>query len=53
MGTPTWSALLTRLLAREDLPEEHAAWAMREIMAGEASPAQIAAFAVALRAKGE
>ncbi|SEP16961.1 anthranilate phosphoribosyltransferase [Trujillonella endophytica] len=53
MGTPTWPALLTRLLAREDLPEDDAAWAMREIMAGEATPAQIAAFAVALRAKGE
>ncbi len=53
MGTPTWSGLLTRLLAREDLPEDDAAWAMTEIMAGEATPAQIAAFAVALRAKGE
>ncbi|RBY88460.1 anthranilate phosphoribosyltransferase [Blastococcus sp. TF02A-26] len=53
MGTPTWSGLLTRLLAREDLPADDAAWAMREIMAGEATPAQIAAFAVALRAKGE
>jgi anthranilate phosphoribosyltransferase len=51
--TPTWSALLTRLLAREDLAAEEAAWAMREIMAGEATPAQIAAFAIALRAKGE
>ncbi|MGY1747359.1 anthranilate phosphoribosyltransferase [Blastococcus sp. SYSU D00695] len=53
MGTPTWSGLLTRLLAREDLPAEDTAWAMREIMSGEATPAQIAAFAVALRAKGE
>lgn len=53
MGTPTWPALLTRLLAREDLATDDAAWAMREIMAGEATPAQIAAFAVALRAKGE
>ena len=49
---PTWPALLTRLLAREDLSADDAAWAMREVMAGEASPAQIAAFAVALRAKG-
>ncbi|MGY1741018.1 MULTISPECIES: anthranilate phosphoribosyltransferase [unclassified Blastococcus] len=53
MGAPTWPALLTRLLAREDLSEDEAAWAMREIMAGEATAAQIAAFAVALRAKGE
>jgi anthranilate phosphoribosyltransferase len=51
--TPTWSALLTRLLAREDLAGDEAAWAMREVMAGEATPAQIAAFAIALRAKGE
>ena len=49
---PTWPALLTRLLAREDLSAEDTAWAMREVMAGEATPAQIAAFAVALRAKG-
>ena len=49
---PTWPALLTRLLAREDLPAADTAWAMREVMAGEATPAQIAAFAVALRAKG-
>jgi anthranilate phosphoribosyltransferase len=49
---PTWPALLTRLLAREDLSADDTAWAMREVMAGEASPAQIAAFAVALRAKG-
>ena len=49
---PTWPALLTRLLAREDLSADDTAWAMREVMAGEATPAQIAAFAVALRAKG-
>ncbi|MBB3082152.1 anthranilate phosphoribosyltransferase [Geodermatophilus sabuli] len=52
-GAPTWPGLLTRLLAREDLSTEDAAWAMREVMAGEATPVQIAAFAVALRAKGE
>ncbi|MGY1594377.1 anthranilate phosphoribosyltransferase [Geodermatophilus sp. SYSU D00708] len=53
VGTPTWPALLTRLLAGEDLGVDEAAWAMREVMAGEATPAQIAAFAIALRAKGE
>jgi len=36
-----------------DLSEEEAAGAMREIMAGEATPAQIGAFLIALRMKGE
>src|SRR5947209_10139296 len=52
-AAPTWPALLTRLLAREDLSADDTAWAMREIMTGEATPAQTAAFVVALRAKGE
>ncbi|PRY50470.1 anthranilate phosphoribosyltransferase [Geodermatophilus tzadiensis] len=50
---PSWPGLLTRLLAGEDLATEDTAWAMREIMTGEATPAQVAGFAVALRAKGE
>lgn len=50
---PTWRALLGRLAGRGDLDEASAAWAMDEIMAGAASDAQIAAFAVLLRAKGE
>ncbi len=35
------------------LSAEDTAWAMDEIMAGDASPARLAAFAVLLRAKGE
>ncbi|HWD06457.1 MAG TPA: anthranilate phosphoribosyltransferase [Amycolatopsis sp.] len=57
MGTsplsPTWPSLLTQLIAREDLSAEDTAWAMDQIMSGAASQAQIAGFAVALRAKGE
>ncbi len=51
--TPTWSGLLTRLLRREDLSQADTAWAMREVMTGAATPAQVAGFVVALRAKGE
>jgi len=52
-GRPTWPGLLNRLLARQDLTAADTTWAMREIMTGEATPVQVAAFAVALRAKGE
>ncbi|HET7475861.1 MAG TPA: anthranilate phosphoribosyltransferase [Dermatophilaceae bacterium] len=48
-----WPAVLTALLAGEDLSTASAAWAMDQIMAGDASPAQVAGFLVALRAKGE
>jgi anthranilate phosphoribosyltransferase len=53
VSTQTWSGLLNRLLAREDLSAADTAWAMREVMTGEATPVQTAAFVVALRAKGE
>jgi anthranilate phosphoribosyltransferase len=52
-GTPTWPTVLSTLLRREDLDAGAAQWAMGEVMAGDATPAQIAAFAVALRSKGE
>ena len=45
--------MLGALVAGGDLSSEQTAWAMGEILAGEASPAQIAGFAVALKAKGE
>jgi anthranilate phosphoribosyltransferase len=45
--------LLATLMAYRDLGADDTAWAMDEIMAGEATPAQLAAFAVLLRAKGE
>ncbi|MGW8376534.1 anthranilate phosphoribosyltransferase [Streptomyces sp. ODS28] len=49
----TWPDVLGTLLAGEDLSAEATAWAMDRIMRGEASDAQVAGFAVALRAKGE
>ncbi|MEN8672759.1 anthranilate phosphoribosyltransferase [Nocardioides sp.] len=49
----SWPDVLTALVGGEDLSSEQTAWAMGEILAGEATPAQIAGFAVALRAKGE
>jgi anthranilate phosphoribosyltransferase len=53
VGELTWSNLLTALLRGDELSTPDTAWAMGEIMAGEATAVQIAAFAVALRAKGE
>ncbi len=52
-GTPTWSGLISSLIAREDLSRAQAAWAMDEVMTAEATPVQLAGFLVALRAKGE
>jgi len=48
-----WPGILGRLTAREDLDREAAAAAMAEILDGNATPAQIAGFIVALRMKGE
>ena len=53
MGAQTWPDVLTTLVRREDLTAEQTAWAMGEVLAGAATPVQIAGFAVALRAKGE
>lgn len=38
---------------RRDLTEEEAATSMRDILSGEATPAQVGAFLIALRLKGE
>jgi anthranilate phosphoribosyltransferase len=53
LDTPSWPALIRALIGRQPLTAEQAAWAMNEIMEGAATPAQIAGFGVALRAKGE
>jgi anthranilate phosphoribosyltransferase len=44
---------LAKVVERADLSEEEASDAMRDIVGGTATPAQIGAFAVALRMKGE
>ncbi|WP_030932629.1 anthranilate phosphoribosyltransferase [Streptomyces sp. NRRL S-646] len=49
----SWPLLLNGLLDGHDLTADDTAWAMDLIMRGEATDAQIAGFAVALRAKGE
>jgi anthranilate phosphoribosyltransferase len=48
-----WPDVLGRLVRGEDLPDDLAAAAMAAIMEGEATSAQIAAFIIGLRAKGE
>lgn len=53
MTTHSWPTLIDQLIARSDLTTGDTAWAMGQIMSGDATPAQIAGFAVALRAKGE
>ena len=49
----TWPDVLATLVAGQDLDSASTSWAMEEILAGSATPAQIAGFAVALRSKGE
>lgn len=49
----TWPGVLAELMAGRDLPTSATAWAMDQILSGEATPAQVAGFMVALRIKGE
>ncbi|MBI1799929.1 MAG: anthranilate phosphoribosyltransferase [Candidatus Eisenbacteria bacterium] len=44
---------IARAVAQEPIPRELAETVMEQILAGEATPAQIGAFAVAMRMKGE
>ncbi|MEI2729967.1 MAG: anthranilate phosphoribosyltransferase [Candidatus Nanopelagicales bacterium] len=53
MTRQSWPEVLSALLAKQDLASDETSWAMAQIMAGEATSAQIAAFVIALRAKGE
>ncbi|MEV6463089.1 anthranilate phosphoribosyltransferase [Kitasatospora sp. NPDC004745] len=51
--TRDWPRLLAALIAGTDLSAADTGWAMDRVMRGEAAPAQLAGFLVALRAKGE
>ncbi len=48
-----WPSLLSHLLSGRDLTSEQAESAIAEILRGDATPSQMTAFIVALRAKGE
>jgi len=50
---PSWPSILAKLIAKADLERSEANWAMSQIMAGDSSEAEIAAFMLALRSKGE
>lgn len=53
MTDRSWPEILTTLIAGQDLAPDQTRWAMERILAGEATSAQIAGFAVGLKAKGE
>jgi anthranilate phosphoribosyltransferase len=50
-SAPSWRQILARLTDGQNLVRGQGAWAMDQIMTGNARPAQIAAFAVALKMK--
>jgi anthranilate phosphoribosyltransferase len=49
----TWPIILSTLVEGNDLSISDAEWAMQQVMAGDATPAQLAGLLVALRVKGE
>ena len=51
MADLTWGALLQSLLLDETADPEQLRWAMRQTLSGDATPSQIAAWLVALRAR--
>ncbi|MBH0083582.1 anthranilate phosphoribosyltransferase [Salinibacterium sp. SWN167] len=52
-ASPTWPEILTTLVSGTDLSISQAEWAMKSVMNGEATSAQLAAMLIALRIKGE
>ncbi|GAB3617600.1 anthranilate phosphoribosyltransferase [Okibacterium endophyticum] len=53
LPSQNWPDILSALLSGNDLSVADATWSMEQVMTGDATPAQIGAFLVALRAKGE
>lgn len=53
MADQTWPNILTGLARGEDLSAASTSWAMNEILTNSATPTQMAAFMMGLRAKGE
>ena len=51
--TMNWPELLSALVRGEDQPADATAWAMGQILSGDATPSQLTAFVTALRGKGE
>jgi anthranilate phosphoribosyltransferase len=47
----SWPRVLEALTSGQDLPRGQAGWAMEQIITGTATPAQLAAFAVAMKMK--
>lgn len=53
MTALSWPGILARLIRHEDLDAADTDWVMDRVLAGEASPSQLAGFLVGLRGKGE
>ncbi|GAB3263160.1 anthranilate phosphoribosyltransferase [Kineosporia babensis] len=51
--TNSWPHLITTLISGQDLSRQDTEWAMEQVMTDRSNPVQLAAFLVALRAKGE
>lgn len=52
-NSTNWPSILGHLLEKKDLDRSSAAWAMNQIMSGDAAEAQVGAFMMALRSKHE
>ncbi|GAA3625933.1 anthranilate phosphoribosyltransferase [Kineosporia mesophila] len=53
MPATSWPLLITTLISGQDLSRPDTEWAMEQVMTDRSNPVQLAAFLVALRAKGE